>query len=58
MKKRFVSMFLAAVMAGTMVAAVPVMAEEATEAATEAADCSYSGDLADKKGRRLHLSVL
>ena len=33
MKKRFVSMFLAAVMAGTMVAAVPVMAEEATEAA-------------------------
>ena len=47
MKKRFVIMFLAAVMAGTMVAAVPVMAEEATEAATEAAAADV--DLSDKK---------
>ena len=36
MKKKFVSMLLAAMMAGTMVAAVPVMAEESTEATTEA----------------------
>ena len=43
-------MFLAAVMAGTMVAAVPVMAEEATEAATEAAAAATDvSDLSDKK---------
>ena len=46
MKKKFVSMLLAAMMAGTMVAAVPVMAEESTEATTEA---TANADLADKK---------
>ena len=44
-------MFLAAVMAGTMVAAVPVMAEESTEAATEASTeaTAVDVDLSDKK---------
>ena len=46
MKKKFVSMLLAAMMAGTMVVAVPVMAEESTEATTEA---TANADLADKK---------
>ena len=42
MKKRFVSMFLAAVMAGTMVAAVPVMAEkESNRSSNGSSSCSY-----------------